>query len=112
MSFRLAVASLVIVLLGSAATPANAAPTNTPWTRVTLTAGWVVDRMLVHPVAGPITNPSGCPLNTAYVMRETDPGRRTFYDMLLAAVVWQRQVTLVVDGCFEGFPRAISVAIR
>lgn len=104
----------VIALLASTATLANAAPTFTPWGRVTaLQNGWVVDRMLVFQGNGALTNPDGCTIvNNGYIINETDPGRRTQYAMLLGALLNQREVAMVISGCFQNRPRIISVAIR
>jgi hypothetical protein len=78
----------------------------------TIQAGWVVDRMLVFHNA-PMKNPDNCPIVTnGYIINEADPGRQTFYAMLISAVVSKKQVTFVVSGCFEQRPRIVSVAIR
>jgi hypothetical protein len=99
--------------LGSTATLANAAEF-TPWGKViAIQSGWVVDRMLVFHGTGPLINPNGCPIVTnGYIIKETDPARRTFYDMLLNGVLWQREVQMVIDGCFGGRPRIVSVSMR
>jgi hypothetical protein len=106
---RMAVA---LALLGSALTSANAVEV-TPWLRIqALQAGWVVDRMLVF-TPGALVNPDGCSIVTnGYIINERDPGRRTFYAMLLSALLNQRQVAFVVGGCFENRPRIVSVSIR
>ncbi|MEQ1558252.1 MAG: hypothetical protein ABL933_04850 [Methyloglobulus sp.] len=93
--------------------PANALGT-TPWATVAaIQDGWVVDRMLVFPNTPTLTNPDGCPLVTnGYIIKETDPVHKTSYDMLIAAKVNNRQVAFVLDGCFEGRPRIISVSLR
>lgn len=109
--------SMLIALAISAyaiiSAPANAAE-NTPWaTVVAIQNGWVVDRMLVFHNVPTLTNPGSCPLITnGYIINETDPVRRTSYDMLIAAKVYGRQVAFVIDGCFQGRPRIISVALR
>jgi hypothetical protein len=113
---RFAVAAAI--LLGSAAaltSPSTAAPAFSPWARVlSLQVGWVVDRMLVFPNTPSLTNPGACPIVTnGYILKETDPDRKTSYAMLLSAVLNQREVAMVIDDvCFEGRPRIISVAIR
>jgi hypothetical protein len=106
--------AIVGALLGPAASLADAAPQFTPWGRVTtLQGGWVVDRMLVFHGTGALTNPDSCPLVTnGYIIKETDPGHRTFYAMLLSALLNQREVAMVISGCFEQRPRVVSVAIR
>jgi hypothetical protein len=98
----------------SLSAPANAAPTWSPWsTVVSMQVGWVLDRMLVFPNVRSLTNPGNCPLVTnGYIIKETDPDRKTSYDMLIAAKVNNRQVAFVVDGCFEQRPRIISVSLR
>jgi hypothetical protein len=105
--------TVAIALFASTATLADAAQF-TPWGRVTtLQNGWVVDRMLVFQGAGALTNPDGCPLVTnGYIINETDPDRRASYTMLLAAFLNQREVALVISGCFQQRPRIVSVAIR
>jgi len=75
--------------------------------------GWVVDRMLVFHNTPALTNPDGCPvINNGYIINETDAGRKTAYAMLLSALLNQREVAMVIDGCFQGRPRIISVSIR
>jgi hypothetical protein len=107
-------AATVLGLVGTMTSPSNADPTFTPWARVTsMQVGWVVDRMLVFHNTPTLTNPNGCPIVTnGYIIKETDPDRKTSYAMLLSAVLNQREVAMVIDGCFEGRPRIISVAIR
>ena len=97
-----------------AAFAASAAPTGTPFARLrAIQAGWVVDRMLVFHDTATMTNPDACPIITnGYIMNENDPGRRTFYAMLLGALLNGREVSFVVSGCFEGRPRIISVTVR
>ena len=112
---KLAVAAVTFLgLAGTMTSPSNAAPTFTPWARVlSMQVGWVLDRMLVFPNTPALTNPDGCSLVTnGYIIKETDPVRKTSYAMLLSAVLNQREVTMVIDGCFENRPRIISVAIR
>jgi hypothetical protein len=78
-----------------------------------LQAGWVLDRMLVFPHSVPLTNPGGCgTLNNGYIINETDPGRKTFYALLLGALLNGRQVQFVIQGCFEDRPRIVSVSIH
>jgi hypothetical protein len=105
---------VAVALLGSATTLADAAPQFTPWGRITtLQNGWVVDRMLVFQGNGALTNPDGCSLVTnGYIINEADAGRRTQYAMLLSALLNQREVAMVISGCFQNRPRIISVAIR
>ncbi len=114
---RTKVALAAVTFLGVAGamtSPANAVPTFSPWARVlSMQVGWVLDRMLVFPNTPSLTNPDACPIVTnGYILKETDADRKTSYAMLLSAVLNQREVTMVIDGCFEGRPRIISVAIR
>jgi hypothetical protein len=92
---------------------ANAAQV-TPWaTVVALQDGWVVDRMLVFHNVATLTNPGGCSIVTnGYIISEADPVRKTSYDMLIAAKIYNKQVAFVIDGCFQQRPRIVSVAIR
>ncbi len=117
LSLRTKIAVATATFLGLAGTmisPSIAAPTFSPWARViSMQVGWVVDRMLVFPNTPALTNPDGCPITTnGYIIKETDPDRKTSYAMLLSAVLNQREASMVIDGCFEGRPRIISVAIR
>jgi hypothetical protein len=93
--------------------PANAAQWTPLGTVEAIQSGWVVDRMLVFHSA-PMVNPGNqCTvLTNGYIIKETDPARKTFYDMLIAAKVNFRQVAFVVEGCFEGRPRIVSVSLR
>ena len=114
---RSKVAVAAATVLGLAATMTNpviAAPTFTPWARVlSLQVGWVLDQMLVFHNTPAMTNPDGCPIVTnGYTIKETDPDRKTSYAMLLSALLNQREVAMVIDGCYTGRPRIISVAIR
>lgn len=106
------VASIVLVTaaLTCGVYAANAV---TDWGTVeALQAGWVVDRMLVFHNA-PLKNPDNCSITTnGYIVNETDPGRQTFYAMLISAVIGKKQVAFVVSGCFEQRPRIVSVSIR
>jgi hypothetical protein len=78
-----------------------------------LQAGWVLDRMLVFPHNPTLTNPGGCSLLTnGYIVNETDPGRKTFYALMLGALLNGRQVQFVIQGCFEDRPRIVSVSIH
>ena len=108
MLFALALTAGAII-----STPANAAAV-TPWaTVVAIQDGWVVDRMLVFHNVTTLTNPDNCPIVTnGYIIKETDPVRKTSYDMLIAAKVHFRQVSFVISGCFEGRPRIVSVSLR
>lgn len=85
----------------------------TDWGKViSLQAGWTVDRMLVFHGAQ-VKNPEGCPLTTnGYIIDENAPGHATFYTMLLSALLNSRDVSLVIQGCFETRPRIVSVSIR
>lgn len=107
-------AATMLALTGTMTGASHAVPTFSPWARVlSMQVGWVVDRMLVFPNTPALTNPDFCPITTnGYIIRETDPDRKTSYAMLLSAVLNQREVAMVIDGCFEGRPRIISVAIR
>jgi hypothetical protein len=112
---KIAIAAVTLLgLAGTMTSTSNAAATFTPWARVlSIQDGWVVDRMLVFHNTPALTNPSGCPLVTnGYIINETDPVRKTSYAMLLSAVLNQREVAMVIDGCFDNRPRIISVAIR
>jgi hypothetical protein len=112
---RRVVGRVASILLVSAALTCyvDAAEAVTEWGNVeALQAGWVVDRMLVFHNA-PLKNPDNCSITTnGYIINETDPGRQTFYAMLLSALVGKRQVAFVVSGCFEQRPRIVSVSIR
>lgn len=105
---------IAAVLLGLGGTAAPAAPQVTPWiTLAALQSGWVVDRMLVFPSAGALVNPDGCPIVTnGYIINERDPARKTFYAMLVSALMNQREVNFVISGCFEQRPRIVSVSVR
>lgn len=93
--------------------PANAAQGTPLVNVVAIQDGWVVDRMLVFPDVTPLTNPDNCPIVTnGYIIKETDPVRKTSYDMLIAAKINFRQVAFVISGCFEGRPRIVSVSLR
>jgi hypothetical protein len=93
--------------------PANAAEVTPLATVVAIQSGWVVDRMLVFHNLPTLVNPDGCTLVTnGYIIKETDPARRTFYDMLIAAKVNGRQVAFVIGGCFDNRPRIVSVILR
>jgi hypothetical protein len=107
-------AATALGLAGTMASPSSAAPAFSPWARIlSMQVGWVVDRMLVFPNTPALTNPDGCAIVTnGYIIKETDPDRKTSYAMLLSALLNQREVSMVIDGCFEGRPRIISVAIR
>ena len=112
---KIAVAAATFLgLAGTMTSPANATPTFTPFARVlSMQVGWVVDRMLVFPNTATLTNPDACPIVTnGYILKETDPDRKTSYAMLLSALLNQREVSMVIDGCFADRPRIISVAIR
>lgn len=111
-AWRTGIASMV-VMSGLLAARLHAATAVTDWATVeALQAGWVVDRMLVFHNA-PLKNPDNCPITTnGYIINETDPGRQTFYAMLISAVVSKKQVSFVIDGCFEQRPRIVSVSIR
>jgi hypothetical protein len=86
---------------------------STDWAKVvSLQAGWTVDRMLVFHGAQ-MKNPEGCSLTTnGYIIDESAPGHNTFYTLLLSAILNTRDVSLVIQGCFENRPRIVSVAIR
>jgi hypothetical protein len=88
-------------------------PVFTEWgTVVTLQAGWTIDRMLVFHSA-PMKNPDNCSLITnGYIIDENASGHKTFYAMLLGALLNRRETALVISGCFENRPRIISVSIR
>lgn len=107
-------AATVLGLAGTIIGPAHAAATFTPWARVnSMQVGWVVDRMLVFHNTPAMTNPNGCPITTnGYIINENDADRKTSYAILHSAVLNQREVSMVIDGCFEGRPRIVSVAIR
>jgi hypothetical protein len=93
--------------------PAKAAEFTPPATVAFLQVGFVVDRMLVFHNLPTLTNPNNCPIVTnGYIISETDPDRKTSYDMLIAAKTFTRSVQLVIDGCFQGRPRIVSVVLR
>ena len=94
-------------------TPASAAQVS-PWATVAaIQVGWVLDRMLVFPNVATLTNPGFCPLVTnGYIINEADPDHKTSYDMLIAAKIYNRQVSFVIDGCFQQRPRIVSVSLR
>lgn len=112
---KIAVAAATLLgLAGTMTGTADAAPTFTVWARVnSMQVGWVLDRMLVFHNTASLTNPNGCPITTnGYIINENDADRKTSYAMLLSALLNQREVAMVIDGCFDGRPRIISVAIR
>lgn len=94
-------------------TPASAAEF-TPWATVaTIQDGWVVDRMLVFHNVATLTNPGFCTLVTnGYIINETDPVRKTSYDMLIAAKIYNKQVAFVIEGCYQQRPRIVSIMLR
>jgi hypothetical protein len=58
-------------------------------------------------------NPDNCSLITnGYIIDENASGHKTFYAMLLGALLNRRETALVISGCFENRPRIISVSIR
>ena len=109
------------MLLGSVVTvgamlanPVAAAdPVSTDWGNVvSLQAGWTVDRMLVFHSA-PLRNPDSCSVVTnGYIIDENAPGHKTFYALLLGALLNGKETALVISGCFEQRPRIVSVSIR
>lgn len=103
----------VVVVSAMLACPIYAADAATNWGQVvSLQAGWTIDRMLVFHGA-PMKNPDNCSLVTnGYIIDESAPGHRTFYAMLLGALLNKREVALVILGCFENRPRIVSVSIR
>lgn len=106
--------AMVLGLTAAIASPTIAAPTFTPWARVKeMQVGWVVDRMLVFHNTPSLTNPDGCRIiDNGYIISEMDPDRRTSYAMLLSAILNQREVAMVINGCFQERPRIVSVSIR
>jgi hypothetical protein len=105
------IASMVVVY-AMLAVPVYAAESS-DWGRVVaLQAGWTIDRMLVFHSA-PMKNPDGCSLVTnGYIIDENAPGHKTFYALLLSALLNQREVAFVIGGCFENRPQIVSVSIR
>jgi len=116
MSVRKVIGLMVSIVVANAmlAYPVYAADAVfTEWgTVVTLQAGWTIDRMLVFHSA-PMKNPDNCPITTnGYIIDEKARGRKTFYALLLGALLNERETALVILGCFEDRPRIVSVAIR
>jgi hypothetical protein len=104
----------VVVVNAMLLCPVYAAdPILTDWgTVTTLQAGWTIDRMLVFHSA-PMKNPDNCSLTTnGYIIDESAPGHKTFYALLLGALLNGKETALVISGCFENRPQIISVAIR
>lgn len=107
-------ALLALVANMTLAAPVRAADAvGTDWGKVlTLQSGWTIDRMLVFHSA-PMKNPEGCSLTTnGYIIDENAPGHNTFNTLLLSALLNTREVSLVIQGCFENRPRIVSVSIR
>jgi hypothetical protein len=59
----------------------------------------------------PHYNPKNCPLSDGYATDPASGGTTLFNSVLLTAVMGQKQVRLVVDGCFSGRPRIVGVRI-
>lgn len=100
----------VVLLLGSGA--ASAVQVVSDWGKISiLSTGWVLDTMAVTTTA-PTVNP-GCPvLNAGYATNPADPGHSLHHAVLLAALLNNREVQIIADGCIFDKPRIISVIVR
>jgi hypothetical protein len=100
----------VALLLASPA--ALAVQVVSDWGKISiLSTGWVVDSMAVTTTA-PTVNP-GCPvLNAGYATNPADPGRNLHHAVLLAALLNNREVQIIAEGCIFDKPRIISVIVR
>jgi hypothetical protein len=103
--------AFIVVIATMLSGPVQAGPAeSTDWgLLVALQAGWNLDRMLVFPKATPLKNPGGCNLTTnGYIIDENTPGRKTFYALLLGALLNGKEVAFVIQDCFEDRPKIVS----
>ncbi len=94
-------------------TVASAAPQATQWGSVTAVAGgWAEDTMAVY-INVALVNPGGCPVTDGgYATLPTDRGRDIYHTLALAALLTNREVSAIVDGCAFGKPRLIGLSVR
>ncbi|TIP86894.1 MAG: hypothetical protein E5X63_10575 [Mesorhizobium sp.] len=97
----------------ASAVAANAAPQWTSWGQVTqIEAGWAVDAAAIRHSSAGVVNPSGCSTTDyGYMTSPEDTGHNWFHAVALSALVSGKPVALLIDGCFAGKPRIISIKI-
>ncbi|MCW2404407.1 hypothetical protein M2336_001036 [Sphingobium sp. B1D7B] len=102
---------LVIGFLATILTPqvANAAPVTTSFGTITQIGGGWVGAFLSVQLSIPIVNPDGCTYAGTYMTDPTMGGSQLFNSILLSAYMGGKQVSLVIDGCMDGFPKIIAV---
>lgn len=86
----------------------------TEWGTITyISAGWVQDSMAIGHSMSPVTNPSGCSVETGgYATDPNDPGHNLFHTIALSAFMNKKQVSLVILGCSFDKPKVIGISVR
>lgn len=94
-------------------TGASAAPQATDWGSISaVSGGWAEDTMAVY-INVALVNPGGCLVtNGGYATLPTDPGRDVYHTLALAALLNNREVSAIVDGCAFSKPRLIGLSVR
>jgi hypothetical protein len=108
--------ALALSLFMSLALPSAcfATPTASSWfTIYTVSTDQSSDTLIITPDSPhTVVNPSSCSLTYGYAMSSDVAGHSERYAMLLGALLSNKEVYVVVDGCASGLPKVISVSIR
>jgi hypothetical protein len=106
----MALLALIVVLI--AGNPAFATVAQSAYGRITVyTTGWSSDLVRVETTAT-FKNVDNCPSTDGYVTSPSDPGNHTHQAALLAAFLSGKEVSLYLDGCYQGRPLIIGVLIH
>jgi hypothetical protein len=63
-------------------------------------------------LSSPHQNPDGCSGSSYYIYPDNAPRAAIVQSMLLSAQMSEKQVDLVVDGCFENYPKIVHVTVN
>jgi hypothetical protein len=103
---------LFVCTLLMAPTAASATINTTPWYHILQLIGGWNDPNLQILTDGAFSNPEGCPVTGTYFVPATLPGRELLESMAVSAFMGGKEVSFIIDGCENNFPKVIAIKIR
>lgn len=107
---KAALAFFAVASVAGFASEAMAAPAVIPFARVTYIKA--DDAFFRLTLSTPVSNPDGCVDPDGYIVAYTQAAHQQFLSIALTAQSRRAEVELVIDGCYAGRPKVISVRIK
>lgn len=103
-------ATLAFFSLAVFASSATATPASVAFARITYIKA--DEGFFRLNLSTPVINPDGCIDPDGYIVAYTHPAQQQFLSIALTAQSRRAEVELVIDGCYSGRPKVISMRIK